>query len=90
MDPCEDNFRMKPKLGKNAHGTQYLRDFLLANAALSEGGSLSSRSSLHGPATPVATTGDLSAEAAVSRSLEEDLNRESGGLSGSGSNPNSG
>lgn len=56
---------MKPKLGKNSHGTRYLRDFLLANAAISENQPLPANSSNNDisngssgnltPAAPVAT-----------------------------------
>ncbi len=78
---------MKSKLGKNAHGTKYLRDFLLANAALSNdmtiSGSSSHRSSRQPSESRERVSEEVSADRPVSRSLEDDLDREL-----SGSNPN--
>ena len=70
---------MKPKLGKNSHGTKYLRDFLLANAAISEAFNLEGSK----PPSPVTIQ---ETEAPKGRALGEDLQAEESGGDSSGLN----
>ena len=79
VDPCEDNNRMKPKLGKNSHGTQYLRDFLLANAAISENMPLVPGNAKAPSPTPAPVRNLENEELSKGRALGEELQAEDSG-----------